>query len=542
MIIRKFPEKIFFIVILVTMNIALSAAQMENAVISAIKREVDRNFTELKREGSLSPFFISYTIIDQHQMLVKASFGTITQSDENRTAWGMPTLYVGSYQVNNEKMDDYTHSSAIRKVDLENDADISVSIKEALDNRYKAAVKAYEKKKDMLSQMQRTKEENALPDFEKMQAVNLILPPEKINTNRVYWGNYTRVASAIASKYPEIAKSDVTVDLINGMAYYYNTEGSRFAVPVVYCNISFVTLLNADDGEELREYISISHSSTDRLPDLESFAIACEKKIIHLLELKKTPVADKSYIGPVLCEEEALASHIGFSFFNNAMMVYHRDLDANYPRIRTFETEMGESIISNQLTIKSLSGTKTYKGQILDGSIPMDSEGVAPVEELVLIENGVLKNMLNERIPSIKNPHSNGHKRFMLNSAFYDNPVFSRPGTSLFPGVIHLTAQNTTTGAHLKQELIKAARKAGLEYAYIIKSNSNNEGTRIYVEDGREELVRGLYNPRYTYKAFQRILGVSDEEYISTNWSRGSVSSYIIPKSILFEELEISKK
>jgi hypothetical protein len=440
-------------------------------------------------------------------------------------------------------MDAYTHSSAIQKVNIDDGAEgIAASINVALDNRYKVAIRAYEKKKSLLSQMNRTPEENALPDFEKTPVVNLILPTEKINTDREYWEKYALTVSTIANKYPEITNSDVSVDFIFGMAYNYNTEGSQFAVPLNICRLSFVAQLTADDGEELREFISIVRSSTDRLPDVETFTTECENKILHLLELKNAPVADKSYIGPVLCEREALANLIGFSFFNNAMSVYHRDLDANYSiRPRTFETEMGEHIISNQLTVKSLSGTKMYKGQILDGYYPIDSEGVAPAEELMLIENGVLKNMLNGRIPSLKNPHSNGHNRFMLNSAF-SNPIFARPGTSVYPGVIQFTTQNTMTDAELKQELIKAARKAGLEYAYIVKLSANNGGVRIYIEDGREELVRGLYNPRHDYKAFQKILGISAEEYISTNWSRGSVSSYIFPKSMLFEELEIPKK
>jgi len=539
----KLPFKLFFLVVFATTNVFLSVAQTENPVISVIKKEVDSNFARLKSDGTSSPFFISYAIIDQYQMLVKASFGTVTQSDENRTGWGMPTLYVGSYLVNNERMDAYTHSSATQKVNLDDAADIGVSIREALDNRYKVAVQAYEKKTRMLNQMERTPEEAALPDFEKTPVVNLILPPEQINTNREYWEMYARNASAIAKKYPEIIKSDVIIDFINAMVYYYNTEGSQFSVPAVICRIDFVAKIIADDSEELQDFISIKRSSTDRFPDMETFMEECEKKILHLIELKNAPVADKSYTGPVLCEKEALADVIGFSFFNIAMSVWNRDLDANYNiRPRTFETEMGESIISNYLTVKSLSGTKIYKGQVLDGYIPVDCEGVVPADELVLIENGVLKNMLNGRIPSIKNPHSNGHNRFWLNSSFSSLPVFTRPGKQVTPGVIQFTAQNTMTDADLKQELIKAARKAGLEYAYIVKSSANNEGIKVYVEDGREELVRGLYNPSGNYKAFQKILGVSVDEYISTSWSNGSVSSYIFPKSMLFEELEISKK
>jgi len=115
------------------------------------------------------------------------------------------------------------------------------------------------------------------------------------------------------------------------------------------------------------------------------------------------------------------------------------------------------------------------------------------------------------------------------------------------PGVIHLSGQNMYPDAGMKQKLINAAREAGLEYAYIV----NNEGfTKIYVSDGKEELVRGVSLSRFDYKLFRKILGVSDKEFIHVHGLLGSsnivttsgpVSTYILPQSIIFEELEISK-
>lgn len=272
------------------MNVVLAIAQTENSMLSTIKKEVDKNFTRLKSDESVPPFFISYAVIDQYKMYVKASFGTITKSEEKHIGWGMPTLYVGNYLVNNERMDAYTHSSAIENVSLDPDSeDIGVSIKKALDNRYKVAVTAYNKKRGMLSEMNKESRKMVLPDFEKTPPVSLSPSFEEINTDRDYWKEYARTASAIAEKYPEIEMSDVTVEIDNGMAYYYNTEGSQYAIPIVICNLSFVTKLTADDGGTLQDCVSFLRSSTDRLPDIETFTAECEKKIIHLLELKKAP-------------------------------------------------------------------------------------------------------------------------------------------------------------------------------------------------------------------------------------------------------------
>jgi hypothetical protein len=390
----------------------------------------------------------------------------------------------------------------------------------------------------ILSRTPLTPEEQARPDYNKTPVVNLILPLEKQNMDIKYWETYARTASAVVNKYPEIVKTNVSVEIINGMIYYYDTEGSQFAVSSIDCRIDFTAQTTTADGEVLWEYISIARSSTDRLPDMETFATECEKKIVHLLQLKNAPLVDCNYVGPVLCEREGLVKLISFTFFNNRMMVYNRFLDTTSKlTIVTFEPMIGEEFISNQLTFKSLSGTKMFGGQILDGYIPIDGEAVIPAEELVLIENGVLKNMLTSRVPGIKNQHSSGHCRITYNAHF------SRPSKDTRPGVIQVTGRNMYPDANMKQELIKAARNAGLEYAYIIKDMSrSNEGTRIYVADGREEMVRGivLSSKNFNNKSFGKILGVSDEAYFSTGGYKGAMTTYITPMSMIFEELELS--
>ena len=461
-----------------------------------------------------------------------------TESSETHERWAAPFVLVGSFQLNNLRIEQGTTVFSGKKVSLDNDQ-IGVSVWSDLDAGYKTAVQYYGRKMGLLPKQQQTPEERALPDYEKTPVVNLILPPEKINADREYWETYARTASAVANKYPEIIKSEVAVTLIHAMYYYYDTEGSQYAVPFVDCNIEFIARTMTDEGEEIREWGSIARSSTDRLPDLETFAAECEEKIIRLLKLKwnNVPVADKMYIGPVLLEKNQLTSLIGFSFFNNQMTVFKNVLrPTSSVQIRTNEAMMGENIISNQLTVKSLSGTKMYKGQILDGHFPIDTEGVIPAEELILIENGVLKNMLNNRIPSLKNQHSSGHSRIVLNF----HPIFRTPHIFVSLGVIQFTGQNTYPDTELRQKLIKAARDAGLEYAYIV----NDEGfTRIYVTDGREESVRDLHmsSANFNYKSFRKILGVSDEEYFSIGQWGSPTSTFIIPKSMLFEELELSK-
>ena len=503
--------KSFVIVVLWSINVFCSVAQTGNPINFAIKQEVDRNLNSLKMEGFPSPFFISYAISDLHHLKVEASFGAVTQSFETHERTGLPFVLVGNFQRNNLKYV-YEFPGLPQKVSLDNDPTaIGFAIWTDLDKEYKRAVRAYESKKGLLSQTTLMPEEQALPDYEQTPAVNLMLPPAEINMNRNYWENYARAASALVNKYPEIINSNVKVELKNRMNYYYDTEGCQFAVPDVYCDITFNAYVMTENGEELWSGLHYYHSSTDKIPGLEIFLNDCEKKITHLLRLKNAPLAEKPYSGPVLYEKTSLIWVFILNLLNNQLSATGKLLNGSGGN--SLEMMTGEKIISNQLTVKSLSGTKIYKGQILDGYFPIDSEGVVPPEELTLIENGVLKNMLSNRIPTVKNPHSNGHYRFDF--------LTSTMRRYIEHGVLQITGNNAFPDADMKQELINAARRTGLEYAYIIGDSI----TRVYVADGREELVRGIESNSHFLKInlFKRILGVSDEVFIYSRQNLGVV-------------------
>ena len=523
--------RLVFFLFIISGNFLLSVAQTDNPILAAIKKEVDRNFNELKMDGYPSPFFISYAITDLHHLKVTASFGAVAQSFEIRERIGLPLVLVGDYRLNNLKYE-YNYRPQY-KISLDNDPKaIGISIWTDLDDVYKQAVRNYESKKGILSQTRLTAEEQALSDYEQTPVVNLILPPEKTNMDRIYWETYARTASAIAQKYPDIANSQVTVTLQNRMNYYYDTAGSQYAVPYIGCHLEYMAWIMNGDGEMLSGFVHYCRSSTDSLPCLSSFIDDCEQKINSLLKLKSAVKVEKTYTGPILFETKELVQLFDRNLLNNNLSAFPKLSNGNGGN--NLEVMTGEKIISDQLTVKALSGTKIYNGQVLDGYYPIDGEGVVPPEELILIENGVLKNMLSNRIPTVKNQHSNGHYRLTFGAGFRRN---------ISPGIIQITGKNVYADTDMKQELIKAARKTGLEYAYIINDNGT---TRVYTEDGREELIRGItyvsdINTNNRINLFRKILAVSDKEFIHSINLPSALYTYIIPASMLFEEADLIK-
>jgi len=270
----------------------------------------------------------------------------------------------------------------------------------------------------------------------------------------------------------------------------------------------------------------------------------------NLLLIKSAPVVDDAYSGPVLFEGKALYNLLvqvfisnnkltaapkmvqlpqssGFIIVNGVIQSAGGQQSGN-----DFELMLNKKVVSRDLSIKSISGQEFYKGQRLSGYYPVDAEGVVPDKELMLIENGVLRNLLNGRIPTNKIKQSNGHARFDYNTNAYRVAV----------GNILVTCNQTYSYDELRKKLIEAAKEEDLDYAYVVKDMSGGVHYfyKVYVDDGREELVRGAtISDHASLRPFKRILGASDKEQID---NYGGIQTTIIsPTALLFEEMDVTR-
>ena len=546
---RKIIIKISFLTVsLFILGLHSVFAQSANQVISAIQKEVDRNKSELKMEGMNSPFFISYSVYDVAYNYLAASKGKITSSSETKRRFGIPTLLVGDYHRNNLNLSgrNYTPSSTTSLIN--NELGIPITIWRDLDNSYKTAIEQYKVKMATIQQQSQTKEELDLPNFEQKPSVNVILPRTQLDFNKTYWENYLRKVSETANQFPEILNSSVSLNARNVMSYTYNTEGSRYAIPTVFYQLTFTANTRADDGQELTHMIWLENASFQQMPDVETFSNRCKTEMENLIKYKNAPVIDDTYCGPVLFEGGAVGRLFEQSFFANnklaaAPKMTQSGAAQTYVIINgvlqqssaaggnDFEMMLNKKVISRDLSIKSITGQEFYKGERLNGYYPIDDEGVAPDKELILIENGVLRNMLNGRKPTQKVHHSNGHTR-------YD---FATGGYRVIAGNALITCSQTFSNDALRKRLLDAAKEEDLDYAYIVRQYETgvNLMYRIYVSDGREELVRGATISDLNLKTFKRILGASDKEQIRS-FGEAQIT-LIYPDALLFEEMDVTR-
>jgi hypothetical protein len=242
------------------------------------------------------------------------------------------------------------------------------------------------------------------------------------------------------------------------------------------------------------------------------------------------------------------------------------------PKENRLEQLTDKKVITRELSVATVRNSE-YNGIPLIGSYSVDAQGVQP-RQTVLVENGVLKSLLTDRTPTLKNENSNGHSSFAISDGALTGTLGS--------GVIELTSTETVSYSSLKAALIAAAKEEDYEYAYIVRKMANpmagvpglstylpssNTGTfgiskpiyiyRISVKDGSEELVRSAKIADLSLKSFKRIVGVADTQEVYNTLQRGKAggfstyrsgfplvgapASFIVPKAIVFQELEVEK-
>jgi predicted Zn-dependent protease len=502
----------------------------DEAILSAIKSEVDRNKSGLKIDKLRPPFFIKYNVVDLKQMHISASLGSVSRSVETSQKVGFSNLLVGDYDRNNAN---FRQNQFPRNVVVENDEKgIATAIWEDLDGTYKNAAESYEAKVAVIAQQNMEEEELNLPDFDKINPITHLAPRLPLNMDKAYWENVAKKSSEILKKYPEILNSSVNINVMDQVVYSYSTENASLRIPDPYYCMHLSLYTVTEDGQELSDELYIEHGSFEQMPSLQAFIDTCEACIKYFIELKNAPIITEAYTGPVLFEGMAVPEAFQKYFLQSTLIASRKPVGGQGGN----NTEMmkDKKLTSRSLTIKSLSGTDTYKGKKLDGYFPVDAEGVIPDKELVLVENGVLRNMLNGRTPTKKFRHSNGHMRMNFN---YMN---QRIG----PGNVLLTSNDTYSPDELKKKLLAAAKEEDLDYAYIVRRYRGNGPLsiyRIYVADGREELLRGAVLPDFNIRSFKRVLGASDRELFYNTHMFGNFSTYIVPDALLFEEMEVSR-
>jgi len=565
----------------------------ESIAFRAMQDEMNRNMSNLKLDKLKSPYYISYLITDANLYSIETQLGALLKTLDRPLRNQETSVLVGSHQQNNlnfineNKLFGWYGGSFSIPVTLENDYNaVRRSLWAETDVQYKEAAELIEAKLAAIKQQNIPEDELNLADFSSITPLQKNKPSSKITFDKIRIETLTKNLSAIFLKYPELTKSGVNTYIYTADALYLNSEAIKYKVPFSLVCIKVYAEAIATDGEPLMDYITLYFNTPDQIPAFEILKPQVEQMATLLTRLRTAPPIQESYSGPVMFEGEAVGEIVSQCFVDNpnGLLAARKPMVSNpvllqrygqyLPKENKLEQLTYKKVISRELSVNALCDKNTYNGAPLIGYYNVDAQGVEPAAKTVLIEDGVLKALLTDRNPSMKNKTSNGHRSFAIS----DGSISSTLGS----GVIELTSTETKSYAELKAALIAAAKEEDYEYAYIVRKMANpmagvpglsafvsslNTGTfgisrpvyiyRINVADGAEELVRSAKISDLSIKSFKRIVGVADTQVVYNTLQKGKDGSYysyrsmftlvgapasfIVPQAIVFQELEVEK-
>lgn len=521
-------------------------------LLQALQSEMDRSVSRLRLDDFEPPYFISYRLTDVRSTNLRASYGALTSSGGDRYRALAVSVRVGDYVDDNTSDDDgfyfdprdsdaYTYSR--RYAPIDND---TAALRQELwlltDFRYKTALETFIGERGR--RVQKVDKPDRPADFSPGPIVEKLEAVDTLALNRKRWEGIVRAVSARFRSQPLIHASDVDFMATAQVRYLLTSEGTRLRTNLHNYSAAISVETRAEDGMPISlETVWKSHQSAG-MPDSVSMARAADSLATLLLQLREAPVMEP-YTGPALIRRGASGV-----FFHEALG--HR-LEGHRTRREseghTFKHKMNQRIIPAFLDVFDDPTQKNAAGTELYGHYEFDDEGIV-AQRTPLVEQGVLTGFLMCRTPIKDIPASNGHGR----SDMWNDPV-SRMG-SLF-----VTTREPVSYPQLRERMLEKCREAGKEYGLIFEdiaageTNTSSYGVqtlrvrprvvkKVFVADGREELVRGVELIGTPLAVLESIQAAGDDPGVF-NGVCGAESGWVpvsaIAPSVLIGEVEVQR-
>lgn len=564
------------ILVLLALSV-VPALSADDVVMKAMHDELDRSMQQLHMPDVDKPYFIAYRVNETENVVVGATLGDLTASDQERSRALNIELRVGDYSLDNtnfvSKKGRFSRFfSGSRQLPLDNDYDqIRRAIWLATDAEYKRSAEELSNKRSIFSNR---KGGSDLPDFTKFEKVSISSEPAPLKFDVKALEKLVKEVSAEFRGSPELLKSDVRIAARNLYSRYVNSEGSSYTEAEPLATISVSAEAQAADGQPLKEAFDVMVTTPDGLR--KDDIVARTKKLIARIKALRTAPMVERYNGPVLFEGQAGPQ--AFAQVFAPALVATRIPASDDPQfeggLQQFLSQMGGGSLADRLGGRVLPDgfdvvdkphEKTVNQVELVGHSEVDDEAV-PTKETVLVDKGILKSLLSTRVPSTEAKATTG----------------SRHGIGAAPTNLFLISQKTQPEEDLRKQMMAIVKQRGLEYGIIVRdlggmglswvgrmgamagqiANLNAgevEAYKVY-PDGKEELVRGVEFAPFLPNNFREILAAGDKPTVYTgpfvpmtgavlmgiggipapNGDPFRLVSYVAP-SLLFDEVSLKK-
>jgi len=495
-------------------------------VLQAMLAEIERSKTQLKMDGVQAPYYIEYRVIDIGGEAASAVFGALESDQHSRARVLRVTVRIGDY-----KQDSYFRGG-LGIADFgpfENDVlALRQQLWNATDRAYKAAGEAYAAKQSLSKQISM---EHSADDFAAAPPLVSIEPPAKVDLDTEKWKKAIADASALYAKYPDVQSVSSLLRFASENEYYVNTEGSVARRGWTQYFLSTFASTQAEDGMRLARSPFVMVEDAGELPTPEKFVADAQEVLESLKDLRLAPIVDEEYRGPVLFDADA-ADDVFAELVGNNVDGPKPEPGASARTTGDFASSYKSRVLPDFITVIDDPTQKSFQGHSLVGSYTFDDEGVKAVP-VTVVDKGTLTNYLIGRSPIRDFPVSNGHGR-------------AAPGGPAIPniGVLFLQSTKTMPLADLKKKLIAMCQDEGKPYGYYVETLGEELSPRllyrVWVKDGKEELVRGaVFNELDTRELRNDLILTGDSPLVRNR--EGNVPTTVIAPALLLDELEVRR-
>jgi len=508
----------------------------KDPVLKAMLTELDRNRDQLQLKGFEKPFFIQYRIEDIEDYQTRADFGASVGEGHRHQRLARVTVRVGDYKIDSSTS---RGDGSVQLAALDNDPlALRAGLWQATDQAYKAALSAYARKQAELKQVQTPPQQD---DFSRETPVISLEEPTHLQLDSAMWLKRVCDSSGEFRTDPTLKDSQSIVQYATTVfharsvnTYLVSSEGAIVRKGTISYEESFAVGTQAADGMHLDRSYSSSGATLADLDPAEAFNKHAVGLVASLAELRKAPLVDEEYHGPVLFSADAASDAI-HELIASAVTAVRPEMGTEARTKGPFASSYHARVLPDFLDVVDDPSLRTLKGKSLLGAYKIDDEGV-PAQTVKLIADGKLENYLIGREPVRDFPKSNGHGRAPLTGP-------ARPAIS----VLDVTAHQGLTEAELDQKLLAIAKDRGLKSVYYIETLGPDLTPRLLyristegASAGKRELVRGAALDDLDQRALRSGVVAAGKEPFIANYD-GLVPETILAPALLFDDVTIHR-
>ncbi len=360
--------------------------------------------------------------------------------------------------------------------------------------------------------------------------------PEKLKLDDAAWTERVARASGLYRTDPAVKANEHDVEYSSAnfharvtTTWLVNSEGTIVRKSAAEYQEGIGVGTQAADGMRLDRSYSSTGSSLKDLDAAQDFEKHAVGLLASLTDLRKAPLVEEEYHGPVLLSSDASADTMR-SLIASGVTATRPKLGTEARTNGPFASSYHARVLPDFLDVVDDPGLKSFDGKGLVGAYAVDDEGV-PAQAVNLITAGKLESYLVGREPVKDFPQSNGHGRAGITGP---------PRPSI--GVLKVTAKDGLTDDELNKKLLDLAKDRELKSVYYVQTLGGDAPRLLYrlSPDGKRELVRGAELDDLDQRALRSSVEAAGKDLFVANFF-GDVPETVLAPALLLDDVTVKR-